>query len=64
MAAARFSFADNDVLVSSSVGFQQSARNGTSTRFKAGKQAGPDTIEHFLGGGAEGQAMITMCAAR
>jgi len=55
---ARFSFADNDVLVSSSVGFQQSGRSDTSTRFEAGKQAGPDTIEHFMGGGAEGQAMM------
>ncbi|WP_298673195.1 conjugal transfer protein TraG N-terminal domain-containing protein [uncultured Sphingomonas sp.] len=55
---ARFSFASNDVLVSSSVGYQQSARNDTSTRFEAGKQAGPDTVEHFLGGGAEGQAMM------
>lgn len=55
---ARFSFAENDVLVSSSVGFQQSARSDTSTRFEAGKQAGPDTIEHFMGGGAEGQAMM------
>jgi len=55
---ARFSFAENDVLVSSSVGFQQSGRSDTSTRFEAGKQAGPDTIEHFMGGGAEGQAMM------
>ncbi|MBO9379513.1 conjugal transfer protein TraG [Sphingomonas histidinilytica] len=55
---ARFSFAHNDVLVSSSVGFQQSARSDTSTRFEAGKQAGPDTIEHFLGGGEQGQAMM------
>ena len=55
---ARFSFADNDVLVSNSVGFQQSARGDTSTRFEAGKQAGPDTIEHFLGGGEQGQAMM------
>lgn len=30
----------------------------TSTRFEAGKQAGPDTIEHFLGGGAEGKAAM------
>ncbi|PXA84712.1 conjugal transfer protein TraG [Nostoc sp. 3335mG] len=51
---ARFSFADNDLLVSSSTGFSQSARSDTSTKFEAGKQAGPDTIEHFLGGGAEG----------
>src|SRR3546814_5132943 len=29
------------------------------TRFEAGKQAGPDTIEHFMGGGAEGQAMLS-----
>ncbi|WP_342250354.1 conjugal transfer protein TraG N-terminal domain-containing protein [Sphingomonas sp. OTU376] len=55
---ARFSFADNDLLVSSTAGFQQSARNDTSTRFEAGKQAGPDTIEHFLGGGKEGQAAM------
>lgn len=55
---ARFSFAHNDLLVSSSTGFQQSARSDTSTRFEAGKQAGPDTVEHFLGGGAEGQAMM------
>ncbi|MCI1754346.1 MAG: hypothetical protein LKM31_00100 [Sphingobium sp.] len=34
-------------------GFQQSARNDTSTRFEAGKQAGPDTIEHFLSGGED-----------
>ncbi|MDB5575739.1 MAG: transfer protein [Bradyrhizobium sp.] len=47
---ARFSFADNDLLVSSSTDFQRAARNDTSTRFEAGKQAGPDTIEHFLGG--------------
>ncbi len=52
---ARFSFAENDLLVSSSAGFQQSARNDTSTRFEAGKQAGPDTIEHFMGGGEEGR---------
>ena len=52
---ARFSFANNDLLVSSSASYQQSARNDTSTRFEAGKQAGPDTIEHFLGGGADGQ---------
>jgi len=56
--SARFSFAHNDLLVSSSTGFQQSARNDTSTRFEAGKQAGPDTVEHFLGGGAEGQAAM------
>ena len=55
---ARFSFAHNDLLVSSSTGFQQSARNDTSTRFEAGKQAGPDTIEHFLAGGAEGRATM------
>lgn len=52
---ARFSFADNDLLVSSGTNFDRSSRNDTSTRFEAGKQAGPDTIEHFLGGGAEGQ---------
>ncbi|MDB5709609.1 MAG: conjugal transfer protein TraG, partial [Sphingomonas bacterium] len=56
--SARFSFADNDLLVSSSTGFQRSARSDTSTRFEAGKQAGPDTIEHFLGGGPEGHAMM------
>ncbi|NOW48391.1 conjugal transfer mating pair stabilization protein TraG [Novosphingobium sp. SG751A] len=52
---ARFSFAHNDLLVSSSTGFSQSGRSDTSTRFEAGKQAGPDTIEHFLGSGAQGQ---------
>ncbi|PKP86017.1 MAG: conjugal transfer protein TraG, partial [Alphaproteobacteria bacterium HGW-Alphaproteobacteria-16] len=56
--SARFSFADNDLLVSSSAGFQQSARSDTSTRFEAGKQAGPDTIEHFMGGGEEGRAAM------
>lgn len=55
---ARFSLAHNDLLVSSSTGYEQSARSDTSTRFEAGKQAGPDTIEHFLGGGAEGQAAM------
>jgi len=55
---ARFSFADNDLLVSSSAAFQQSSRSDTSTRFEAGKQAGPDTIEHFMGGGEEGQASM------
>lgn len=55
---ARLSFADNDLLVSSSANFQQSARSDTSTRFEAGKQAGPDTIEHFLGGGAEGHRQM------
>ncbi|MDE1917893.1 MAG: conjugal transfer protein TraG N-terminal domain-containing protein [Sphingomonadales bacterium] len=55
---ARFSFAHNDLLVSSSAGFSQSARSDTSTRFEAGKQAGPDTIEHFLGDGAKGQALM------
>ena len=55
---ARFSFANNDLLVSSSTAFQQSSRTDTSTRFEAGKQAGPDTIEHFLGGGREGQAQF------
>jgi conjugal transfer mating pair stabilization protein TraG len=54
----RFSFADNDLLVSSSTGFSQSARSDTSTKFEAGKQAGPDTIEHFLGGGTEGHAAM------
>ncbi|MDO6415454.1 conjugal transfer protein TraG N-terminal domain-containing protein [Sphingomonas sp. BIUV-7] len=55
---ARFSFAHNDLLVSSSTDFERSARNDTSTRFEAGKQAGPDTIEHFLGGGADGLAAM------
>ena len=55
---ARLSFAHNDLLVSSSTGFSQSARSDTSTRFEAGKQAGPDTVEHFLGGGVEGHAMM------
>ncbi|PZU12138.1 MAG: conjugal transfer protein TraG [Sphingobium sp.] len=55
---ARFSLAHNDLLVSSSAGFETSARNDTSTRFEAGKQAGPDTIEHFMGGGAEGKAAM------
>ncbi|MDR6709275.1 conjugal transfer mating pair stabilization protein TraG [Novosphingobium sp. 1748] len=55
---ARFSFAHNDLLVSSSTGFSQSARSDTSTRFEAGKQAGPDTIEHFLGSGAQGLAAM------
>lgn len=55
---ARFSFAHNDLLVSSSTGFSKSARSDTSTRFEAGKQAGPDTVEHFLGGGHEGREMM------
>ncbi|MDF0487737.1 conjugal transfer protein TraG N-terminal domain-containing protein [Sphingomonas sp. H39-1-10] len=55
---ARLSFADNDLLVSSSTNFSKAARNDTSTRFEAGKQAGPDTIENFMGGGAEGQAAM------
>jgi len=55
---ARFSFADNDLLVSSSTDFSQSARSDISTKFEAGKQAGPDTIEHFLGGGTEGHAAM------
>jgi conjugal transfer mating pair stabilization protein TraG len=55
---ARFSFSANDLLVSSATGFQQSARNDSSTKFEAGKQAGPDTIEHMLGGGAEGHAQM------
>ena len=55
---ARFSFADNNLLVSSSSDFQRAARNDTSTRFEAGKQAGPDTIEHFLGGGRDGHAAM------
>jgi conjugal transfer mating pair stabilization protein TraG len=56
---ARFSFADNDLLVSSTAAFQQSSRHDTSTRFEAGKQAGPDTIEHFMGGGEDGHAIMT-----
>jgi conjugal transfer mating pair stabilization protein TraG len=55
---ARLSLAHNDLLVSSSAGFERSARNDISTRFEAGKQAGPDTIEHFMGGGAEGKAAM------
>jgi conjugal transfer mating pair stabilization protein TraG len=55
---ARFSFAHNDLLVSSGTAFSKSARSDTSTRFEAGKQAGPDTIEHFMGGGKEGQEML------
>jgi len=55
---ARFSFADNDLLVSSSTGFAQSARSDTSTKFEAGKQAGPDTIEQMLGGGPDGHAQM------
>src|SRR5690606_33138704 len=55
---ARFSFAHNDLLVSSGTDFSRSARSDTSTRFEAGKQAGPDTNEHFMGGGAEGQEML------
>src|SRR3546814_19487636 len=56
--SARFSFADNDLLVSSSTGFTQSARSDTSTKYEAGKQAGPDTVEHMLSSGPEGQAMM------
>jgi conjugal transfer mating pair stabilization protein TraG len=55
---ARFSFADNDLLVSSSTGFSQSARSDTSTKYEAGKQAGPDTVEHMLSSGPEGQMMM------
>lgn len=55
---ARFSFSANDVLVSSATSAQQSARSDTSTRYEAGKQAGPDTIEHFLSSGPEGQAQM------
>ncbi|WP_454798450.1 conjugal transfer protein TraG N-terminal domain-containing protein [Novosphingobium lindaniclasticum] len=55
---ARLSLADNDMLVSSTTSFTQSARSDTSTRFEAGKQAGPDTIEHFMGGGPEGKQML------
>lgn len=54
----RLSLADNDLLVSSSTGFERSARNDTSSRFEAGRQAGPDTIEHFLSSGEEGQAQL------
>ncbi len=57
--SARFSFADNDLLVSSSASYAQSARSDTSTRFEAGKQAGPDTIEYFLGGGEKGQQAMS-----
>lgn len=56
--SARFSFAHNDLLVSSNTNSQRSARSDTSTRFEAGKQAGPDTVEHFLGGGADGHAAM------
>src|SRR3546814_16835968 len=56
--SARFSFADNDLPVSSSTGFTQSARSDTSTKYEAGKQAGPDTVEHMLSSGPEGQAMM------
>src|SRR3546814_9515496 len=62
--SARFSFAHNDLLISSSTGFQRSARSDTSTRFEAGKQAGPDTIEHFLGSGTEGQAAMARSEER
>ncbi len=55
---ARLSLAHNDMLVSSATSHTQSARSDTSTRFEAGKQAGPDTIEHFMGGGKEGKAML------
>ncbi|MFC6438088.1 MULTISPECIES: conjugal transfer protein TraG N-terminal domain-containing protein [Novosphingobium] len=55
---ARFSFAHNDLLVSSATTHSRSARSDTSTRFEAGKQAGPDTIEHFMSGGKEGQEML------
>jgi conjugal transfer mating pair stabilization protein TraG len=54
---ARFSFADNDMLVSSSTGFSQSARSDTSSKYEAGKQAGPDTIENMLSS-EQGQAMM------
>ncbi|MBL9065578.1 MAG: conjugal transfer protein TraG N-terminal domain-containing protein [Sphingopyxis sp.] len=54
---ARFSFADNDLLVSSSTGFSQSARSDTSTKYEAGKLAGPDTIENMLSS-EQGQAMM------
>src|SRR5690606_16337317 len=39
-------------------GFAQSARSDTSTKYEAGKQAGPDTIEHMLSSGEQGQAMM------
>jgi conjugal transfer mating pair stabilization protein TraG len=55
----RFSFTNNDLLVSSGTSFQQSARNDSSTRFEAGKQAGPDTIESFMGGGEAGHTAMT-----
>lgn len=55
---ARLSFNDNDMLVSSSTNFSKSGRSDSSTKFEAGKQAGPDTIESFMGGGAEGQAAM------
>lgn len=52
---ARFSFAHNDLLVSSRTQYEKAGQNDTSTRFEAGKQAGPDTIEHFMSGGVEGR---------
>jgi conjugal transfer mating pair stabilization protein TraG len=55
---ARFSFSNNDLLVSSSTGFTRSARSDTSTKYEAGKQAGPDTVEHMLSSGPEGQKMM------
>src|SRR3546814_12882588 len=54
---ARFSLADNDMLVSSSTGFSQSARSDTSSKYEAGKQAGPDTLENMLSR-EQGQAMM------
>src|SRR3546814_4905446 len=56
--SARFSFAHNDLLISSRTGFQRSARSDTSTRLAAGKQAGPERNEHVFGSGTEGQAAL------
>ncbi len=55
---AHFSLANNDVLVSTATSFRQSGRYDSSTRFEAGKQAGPDSIEHFMGGGEAGQKAL------
>src|SRR3546814_12017129 len=52
---ARFSFADNDLLVSSSTGFTQSARSANSTKYEPGQQAGPATVEHTLTPRPQGQ---------
>src|SRR5690606_36124567 len=35
-----------------------SARSDTSTKYEAGKQAGPDTVERMLSSGPEGQKMM------